>query len=44
MGYEFKCGCRISTGWYLCDKHESRLLDILTSDKDEQLNKVEMKQ
>ncbi len=29
MGTDFKCGCRISGSWFLCDKHEGMLLDLI---------------
>ena len=29
MGSDFKCGCRISGSWFLCDKHEHELMDKL---------------
>ena len=29
MGTDFKCGCRVSGSWYLCNKHEARLIGIL---------------
>ncbi len=29
MGTDFKCGCRISRGWYLCKKHEAILIGML---------------
>lgn len=33
MGVDFKCGCRVSGGWYLCKKHESKLIGILDLDE-----------
>lgn len=37
MGQDFKCGCRHSRGWYLCDEHEALLLsDLVSDDEDEE--------
>lgn len=30
MGEDFKCGCRVSGAWYLCKKHESKLIEMIT--------------
>ena len=34
MGKDFKCGCRVAGGaWYLCDGHESRLINAINMDE-----------
>lgn len=30
MGQDFKCGCRVSGSWYLCEKHELVLINLIT--------------
>ena len=35
MGTDFKCGCRVSGGWYLCEKHENKLIEILDLEQNE---------
>lgn len=32
MGTDFECGCRVSGAWYLCSKHEVKLIGILDED------------
>lgn len=29
MGTDFECGCRLSGSWFLCEKHEIKLIAIL---------------
>lgn len=29
MGTDFKCGCRVSGGWYLCKEHEIVLINLI---------------
>jgi len=35
MGTDFKCGCRCSGGWYLCNKHENALISLLSDDDED---------
>lgn len=33
MGTDFKCGCRVSGAWYLCRKHEDKIIELIAKDE-----------
>jgi hypothetical protein len=40
MGFDYKCGCRLSGGhWFLCDKHEDKLMEDLEEVEEEPVTK-----
>ena len=40
MGYEFKCGCRVSGSWYLCKEHEALIISEVEELEEEETERV----
>ena len=39
MGTDFKCGCRHSLSWFLCEKHENKLMSELEELSEDKIEK-----